>query len=372
VIYEVSTNPTSTPRESTLTIAGHTFTIVQEGVPCTYSIDSTSQDFTHSGGVSQVQVSAPGGCDWDATTNTDWIAIISGSSGSGDGSVAYEVLGNPRPFPRNGTLTIAGQTFTVNQEAMPCTYSIDPTSEDFTHEGGTGQVQVSAPDGCDWTASSDADWIAIVSFGTRTGDGTLTYQVSGNPELVPCQGTLIIAGQIFTINQEALFCTYSIDPTSLDFTHDGGMGRVLVNTYDACNWTASSDADWITIVSGVGGTGDGTVTFHVSDNPELAPREDTLIIAGQTLKVTQEGITCTYSINPLITVFGFQGGRADVLVTAPMGCPWKARSDADWIRIYKVSGNNVFFLVDEMGPLDPPRQGTLTIAGKTHTVIQRR
>jgi hypothetical protein len=56
-------------------------------------------------------------CNWSATSNASWISITSGASGAGNGLVSFSVALNTSPAPRAGTLTVAGQTFTVNQSA---------------------------------------------------------------------------------------------------------------------------------------------------------------------------------------------------------------------------------------------------------------
>ena len=45
---------------------------------------------------------------------TAWITLTSGASGTGNGSVAFSVSGPQRQQARTGTITVAGQTFTVN------------------------------------------------------------------------------------------------------------------------------------------------------------------------------------------------------------------------------------------------------------------
>ena len=63
-----------------------------------------------------VLVTAGTGCAWTATSNASWITITSGSSGSGNGTVNYSVAAyTGKPKKRNGTITIAGQTFSVRQ-----------------------------------------------------------------------------------------------------------------------------------------------------------------------------------------------------------------------------------------------------------------
>lgn len=82
---------------------------------CTYSISPTSASYAAAGGSGTVAVTAGGGCAWTAASNASWITITSGSSGSGNGSVAYTVAANAGTSSRSGTLTVAGSTFTVTQ-----------------------------------------------------------------------------------------------------------------------------------------------------------------------------------------------------------------------------------------------------------------
>ena len=53
---------------------------------CNYSISSTGQLFGSTGGTGSVSVTTQNGCNWTATSNTRWIVITSGSSGSANGS----------------------------------------------------------------------------------------------------------------------------------------------------------------------------------------------------------------------------------------------------------------------------------------------
>jgi hypothetical protein len=100
-------------RSGTLTIAGQTLTVTQAA--CAYSIAPLSQQVEGSGGVATVSVTTTSGCAWTATSNAMWIVITSGASGSGNGTVTFVVATNPGNA-RTGTLTIAGQTATIQQK----------------------------------------------------------------------------------------------------------------------------------------------------------------------------------------------------------------------------------------------------------------
>jgi hypothetical protein len=104
-----------------LTVAGQTFTITQSGAgTCIYSIKPLGQTFGLNGGNGSVTVSTQTGCSWTAVSSVAWVTIASGSSsGSGNGSVSFTIAANAGT-PRTGTLTIAGQTYTVTQSASAC------------------------------------------------------------------------------------------------------------------------------------------------------------------------------------------------------------------------------------------------------------
>jgi hypothetical protein len=96
-------------------LGGTVHKIVASG-PCTYSINPTTASFGAAGGTGSVAVTAGIGCPWTATSNAAWIAVTGGASGSGNGTVGYSVAPfSERRRKRSGTLTIAGQTFTVKQ-----------------------------------------------------------------------------------------------------------------------------------------------------------------------------------------------------------------------------------------------------------------
>jgi hypothetical protein len=121
VTFSAAANPGSA-RSGTLTIAGETFTVSQAAAPppaCTYALSSTSTTVPFTGGNGTVGVSAGSGCNWTARSNDGWIDLTSGTNGSGNGSVAFTVRNHNGRGNRNGTITIAGLTFTVRQTGRP-------------------------------------------------------------------------------------------------------------------------------------------------------------------------------------------------------------------------------------------------------------
>ena len=150
-----------------------------------------------------VAVTAAAGCAWTATSNANWLTITNGASGSGNGTVNFTVAANTGAM-RTGTLTIAGQTFTVTQ-AESCTYTITPTTQQFATLGGIGTVAVTATAGCTWTATSNArTWILVTGGANGTGNGAVTLSVLPNVTLLNRNATVTIANQTFTVTQSGL------------------------------------------------------------------------------------------------------------------------------------------------------------------------
>jgi hypothetical protein len=86
-------------------------------VTCSYAISPGSASFPSGGGVSSVAVTASGSCNWSASSQASWIKILSAPTGSGNGTVTYQVASNKGKKSRTGSVSIAGRTFTVTQAA---------------------------------------------------------------------------------------------------------------------------------------------------------------------------------------------------------------------------------------------------------------
>lgn len=83
--------------------------------------------------------------------------------------------------------------------------------------------------------------------------------------------------------------------------------------------------------------------------------------------------TCSYALSRTDDSFSSAGGKGEVVVTAPGGCPWKAVSHApSWITVTSGSsgaGNGtVVYRVAPNGGIS--RRGTVIVAGRTVTLHQ--
>ncbi|MCI0392688.1 MAG: SBBP repeat-containing protein [Acidobacteria bacterium] len=85
---------------------------------CSYSIGSSSQSFSATGGDGVISVTATPRCQWTAASSADWIRITSGTSGAGNGLVNFTVAA--ATAPRSERITVAGINFAVYQGVEAC------------------------------------------------------------------------------------------------------------------------------------------------------------------------------------------------------------------------------------------------------------
>jgi len=356
---------TGGPRSGTLTIAGQPFTVSQDN-GCSVSIAPGSANVAAAGGTGNVGVTAAAGCAWTATSDSPWLTIASGASGSGNGTVQYSAAATTGGS-RSGTIRIAGQVFTLTQ-GSGCAVSLAATSANVPAGGGTGSVALTSGAGCAWTATSNAPWLTITSGASGSGNGTVAYSAAATTGGTR-SGTLAIGGQTFTVTQGS-GCSFGLAPSSLTIPAAGGSSNVSVTAGAGCAWTASSGTQWLTIASGASGSGNGTVSVTAAANTGVA-RAGTVTIAGQAYTVNQPS-GCSFGAAPTTIAINALGGNTNVTVTAAAGCTWTASSGVNWVTIASGAsgtGNGTTTLSVGIN-IGGSRSGTATVAGQTITINQ--
>ena len=88
-------------------------------VACQFTITPVNRAFPATGGTGSITITSPDAqCPWTARSNVPWLTVTSVASGNGNAAVTFSVAATTAA--RSGTLTVAGNTFTVWQEVNSC------------------------------------------------------------------------------------------------------------------------------------------------------------------------------------------------------------------------------------------------------------
>ena len=282
---------------------------------CTYSLSPPSATIAPEGGTYSYTINTQSGCRWAAGTEVNTF-LSTNSMGIGTGTVTYTATANGFNGTRTGTIVSGGQTFTVTQPPINCAFSINPSSVTVPSAGtNTGSFTINATPGCNWIATYNGYFISTGSYGT--GTGTVNYAVTTNNG-ADRTGTITVGGQVFTINQPGLNCTFSVSPTAINVDRFENYGSFNITTQPGCLWTAGGAPFWITLDT-LSGTGSGTVNYHIYGNQYSVPRTGVIPVYGLDLirvNVTQSGLSARTNFD-----FDFDG-KADIAVFRPSDGVW--------------------------------------------------
>jgi M6 family metalloprotease-like protein len=212
-----------------------------------------------------------------------------------------------------GSATPSGLPVTVSYDNGCATLSSG--SQSYAPLGGTGQISVSAPPTCSWTAVAAAEWIAFTGAASGTGPGTVNYSVAANTSIAARSSFISISHQTFTINQAAQTQGGSVSVTPSSGTGSSQTfafvfgdpaswtnltwGEILINpaqvTSNACyiHWDAASNS--ISLRDDAGGSWLGPVPVGASTT--LGNSQCVLSPGSASLKGSGASATLSLTVN---------------------------------------------------------------------------
>ncbi len=218
-----------------------------------------------------------------------------------------------------------------------CTFAINPSAQTAAASASTGTVNVITSSACGWTAASNAPWLTISGTAGGTGNGTVTYAVAANTGAART-GTLTIAGQTFTLTQNA-------PQASLAITTPANLPSATVGTNYTQTFTAAG--------------GRSPYTFNVTGSlpPGLAFNSGTLSGVPSTSGTYTFTLTATdassTAVAQTLTLVVVTAGSGPVITTASLP---NGTANTPYQQVLSVSGGCV-------SPFSP--QPTLAVSSGT-------
>ena len=379
VAYTVSANTNVEQRTGYVYVSGWVHTVTQDGVGGTISPED--REFEHQGGSGTIAVTAANKMVWQARPNVDWLSVTP-TSGAGAGSVTYQVAPYNEVATRQGTLTVAGNTFTVFQYGRRM--KLDSYSVTKDYETHVIPVTVNALAITQWSVTPKNSWISVVDAGNGHGGDLVTIAIAENPSYKARTGTVTIGTETFTVTQqgrptEAL--DFNVDPVYTTASVDGANGHISVTATPDLPWTATSGANWITVYAATAnGAGTRNIVYVASPNPTLSQRTGTVTVtpeaasgmAAKTHTVTQPAAQSALSSNGY--EFEASGEPCSVEVSVANIVQWGISESLDWITVNgstSRTGPGTVVLQAAANDTVYPRSGTVKIAGKNFSVSQK-
>lgn len=224
-------------------------TIPITAASCIGALAPTNRTHTPPAATSQT-IAVTASCAWTAVSNNGWITITGGSSGNGNGNITYSVAANLNPTQRIGTITAAGQTFTITQKPW--------IRGDFNGDGFVDILWRNKVTGVNriWLLDGNGNNIGTVALNTvadlnyvvggvgdfdRDGNQDILWrnQATGGNVIYYMNGTSI---GVTTTFQGAPNVAWKIKSV-IDWNHDGWPDVILRNTTTGQNviWIMASN-----------------------------------------------------------------------------------------------------------------------------------
>jgi pimeloyl-ACP methyl ester carboxylesterase len=180
----------------------------------------------------------------------------------------------------------------------------------------------------------------------------------------------ILANQFHVPTQAS--CTFAASVTSLSESDLPASGSFNLLTGAGCQWSATSNAPWLSVTSGINGISGGAIDYSVLANLSAVPRQGA-IQAGNGLSSTvlnfyQAGV-CTYTLSPGPEIASPASGEtSSITVNTEMNCPWTVSTTTSWLSIVANPsglGTGSFTFAATPNTTNGDRQGSILLMGQS-------
>lgn len=293
-----------------------------------------------------LQVALKGEGSWTASKDADWITLMR-TSGTETTVPFYRISHNYSTDVRRGVIAVNGLSYTVIQKGYNATLDSDRVTVPAIETANAASVGFDVETAADgtliaWTAKSDQEWVTVTpESGTADaeGHGSVFYRVAANEEPTERIATLTIAGQTFTVVQEAAGSSgggedekqVTLSQTELTLACAGTEKTVDVVANSNVSWMVVCGASWVTpnIRSG---RGNSPLGLAVAQNLSVLSRRCEVHVGDSVLTIIQKGTTdYQISTDPPASVFLYNGGTKTITVDANKDLEWTATCQDIWI-----------------------------------------
>lgn len=167
--------------------------------------------------------------------------------------------------------------------------TVDPTNLDAVAKESTYNIKVTTT-GTEWTATSENDWLKLTLENEKAKEGIIKVTTLVNSDAERYGRISVSSGGKYQYVQVKQKGGIRISQSEINCT--SGAGNAEVTVYECDEWTAQSDADWVTV------TRDGSrAIVAYKANESLMSRTSTITVSGDgqqcSFKLVQESAGVT-------------------------------------------------------------------------------
>ena len=289
--------------------------------------------------------------DWSATPDAGWVTVTpaSGSAADGSATITVSVVKNDTFDARTAKVSVkAGPlsaTITVNQAGKDVVFTL--SDQQLNAETAGLEKTIEFESNADWTASSDASWLTVTPASGKASDAkvSITIKAEKNDTFDARTAKVnVTAGEnsaVITVNQAGKDMVFTLSDQQLN-AETAGLEKTIEFESNA-DWTASSDASWLTVTPASGKASDAKVSITIkAEKNTLAKTRNAKVSVSAGSKsavitVSQEAAPAYVKVTPTSDKpFGYSGLETSISVES--NAVWTVSCDAGWLEVSPSNG----------------------------------
>ena len=289
--------------------------------------------------------------DWSATPDAGWVTVTpaSGSAADGSATITVSVVKNDTFDARSAKVSVkAGPlsaTITVNQAGKDVVFTL--SDQQLNAETAGLEKTIEFESNADWTASSDASWLTVTPASGKASDAKVSITIKAEKNETFDARTAkvnVTAGEnsaVITVNQAGKDVVFTLSDQQLN-AETAGLEKTIEFESNA-DWTASSDASWLTVTPASGKASDAKVSITIkAEKNTLAKTRNAKVSVSAGSKsavitVNQEAAPAYVKVTPASDKpFGYSGLETSISVES--NAAWIVSCDAGWLEVSPSNG----------------------------------
>ena len=333
------------------------------------------------GGEKSIEVSCT--TSWRATCDVSWITFLNGGSSSGTSMLRLRIKENATTATRYATIIVSTYDGSISKKLYITQEKFAPeitiSESEISTDDTSKNLSVTIRSNVSWTASCSANWITLRNTVGSKGGSTLNFTVKSKTDSSSRTTTIKVTNIDYDVTKEIIVTQGEFAPeitiSESKFSIGVAEENLSVTINSNISWTASCNADWITLKNSEGSIGTSTLNFAVKANTEAIARSATIKVTNndynitKEINITQDKFYPKLSLSETLIITSIAETKKTITITSNVS--WIASSDAGWVIVSPSSGSSgtsSFNITISDNTDNQSRFATITVRGKDYNI----